>query len=803
MRRTIIMNMKKMKFDMRMTAVVIVAFCMIFAGATAHAALSGVGPTLPLPTQYPLWYQDSLGLSLGPCWDYNGFCTLLPPFCPPSLGLGCLGTPINFDPAIPINSTNFPIETFYFDATTKLNLGPAVAGGKAAKFVQTIALEGSFGGLPPVPAPSTQTTFLRINLRVAGTLAPNATYTVIEPYGTYTFTTGPTGVVNVAAAGQAFRAVDGGAILIFDALLPAATTNVGPFLVDAAGFHVDPLTNNVYIGAGPLAAVPVVNGPNGNVVTVTGPNAGGVGVASATSNVFFLSGKVIGVTASVNAVPVFNQPVVFPVQKAGFVSTPVTITLTNPDKIASATLGAFAITGANAADFTIAADTCSGATLAAGTGTCTFNVTFSEPTATAVNGAKSAVISFPNTAPANKPPTALNLSGAIDTIAPTVTATLPANNAINVPANNALTATFSEPVTGVSNTTFTLDGPAGAVTGVVAIDPANKVATFTPDANLQSDQTYTGTISSSVTDLVGNPLGATAAAPLGKNFVFSFATTNPNTTAPTVVATDPADNSTGARVNDPITVTFNEAIQLNPLSINATTFFLSEGVTGSVTYDPVTRTATLRPAKSLDFFHKYTATVTTGVKSLGGVPMAANVTFSFLTNGAPSAPDLFSPEDGATGVALPVQFQWVRSTDIDGEPVTYNLWFCTNPGFLGCNPVQVTSTTVTAGSSLRNTPAGLGGYGAGMLLAGFAIVGGVRFKRKIFFFIAVLAISGMMVAACGKTKTNTVTATPDPSTLITKSVSDLKPETTYYWKVVADDGNGALIESETRSFTTL
>jgi methionine-rich copper-binding protein CopC len=333
------------------------------------------------------------------------------------------------------------------------------------------------------------------------------------------------------------------------------------------------------------------------------------------------------------------------------------------------------------------------------------------------------------------------------------------------------------------------------------MDAANKVATFTPDAALQSDQTYTATISPAITDLVGNPLGATIAAPLGQNFVFSFATTNPNTTAPTVIASDPADNSTGARVDDPITVTFNEAIQLNPLSINATTFFLSEGVTGSVTYDPVTRTASLRPAKSLEFFHKYTATVTTGVKSLGGVPMAANFTFSFLTNGAPSPPDLFSPADGAT-VALPVQFQWVRSTDIDGETVTYNLWYCTNPGFLGCTPVQVTSTTATAGSSLRNTLAGLGGYGAGMLLAGFAIVGGVRYKRKMFFFIAVLAISVMAVAACGS-KTKTVTSTPDPSTLITKSVSDLKSGATYYWKVVADDGNGALIESETRSFTTL
>ena len=158
---------------------------------------------------------------------------------------------------------------------------------------------------------------------------------------------------------------------------------------------------------------------------------------------------------------------------------------------------------------------------------------------------------------------------------------------------------------------------------------------------------------------------------------------------------------------------------------------------------------------------------------------------------------------------MPVQFQWVKSKDADGEPVTYHLWYCTNPGFLGCNPVDIASaatTTATAStaSSLHNTLAGLGGYGAGMLLAGFAIVGGVKYRRKMFIFIAVLAITAMAAAACGKkTETVGVPIGVDPASLITHSASDLKSGSTYYWKVVADDGNGALIESETRTFTTL
>lgn len=251
-----------------------------------------------------------------------------------------------------------------------MNIGSAVPPAKPGKFVQVIALEGSFGGLPAVPAPNTQTTFLRINARATGTLAPNATFTVVHPFGTYTFTTDAAGTpVKVGGAGV-FRVVDGGAVGIFDTLLPAPTTNIGPWLVDAAGFHTDPITGNVYIGPGPLAAVPVVNGPFGNVVTITGPNIGGVGVASVTSNVFFLSGKVVGVIA-VDPAGVPLSSVTFPVQRPLVTSATTTVTLTNPDKVSAATLGAFTITGANIPDFTIVGNTCTaGVTLAANGGTC-------------------------------------------------------------------------------------------------------------------------------------------------------------------------------------------------------------------------------------------------------------------------------------------------------------------------------------------------------------------------------------------------------------------------------------------------
>jgi hypothetical protein len=188
-------------------------------------------------------------------------------------------------------------------------------------------------------------------------------------------------------------------------------------------------------------------------------------------------------------------------------------------------------------------------------------------------------------------------------------------------------------------------------------------------------------------------------------------------------------------------------------------------------------------------------TVTTGVKDLAQNPLATGFSSKFLTDAGPNAPQLVSPENDAGVTGTAVDFQWTKSADPDNDAITYHLYYCTNQLMFGCTPVDV-----AAAPSLRDSMAGLGGYGAGMLLAGFAIMGGVRSRRKIFFLIAVLLISGMAVTACGSKSSSS----PAPGAeLMTKNVTGLSPGTTYFWKVVADDGNGATTESEEiRSFTT-
>lgn len=97
-----------------------------------------------------------------------------------------------------------------------------------------------------------------------------------------------------------------------------------------------------------------------------------------------------------------------------------------------------------------------------------------------------------------------------DETAPTVTSTSPANGAACVPIESALSTTFSEPViaASVNVQTFVLqDSANNSVVGSVALGFDGR-ANFHPNAPLASAATYTGTITTGLTDLSGNRLAA-------------------------------------------------------------------------------------------------------------------------------------------------------------------------------------------------------------------------------------------------------------------------------------------------------
>lgn len=135
-----------------------------------------------------------------------------------------------------------------------------------------------------------------------------------------------------------------------------------------------------------------------------------------------------------------------------------------------------------------------------------------------------------------------------DTDLPAVIDRTPAQGANNVSPDAVVTATFSEDVTGVSGATFTL-APGG---GVVTYDAAQHKATLIPSASLELGTTYTATLTSGITDLVGNPL-------VGTPVTWSFTTTT-DATAPTASLLTPANGATGVATTTPIVVRFSEPV---------------------------------------------------------------------------------------------------------------------------------------------------------------------------------------------------------------------------------------------------
>ena len=223
-----------------------------------------------------------------------------------------------------------------------------------------------------------------------------------------------------------------------------------------------------------------------------------------------------------------------------------------------------------------------------------------------------------------------------DITRPTVTFTTPAAGALLVANNSLISATFSEPMAAASLTTssFTVTNTTlgTAVVGTVAYSAAARTATFTPAApgTLANGNLFTATITTAATDLAGNGLAA--------NNAWTFTTgAAADTTPPTVTAITPADASTAVCLGKTVSATFSEP--MNPASLNATTFTVTDGgvaVPGTVSYDAPSQIATFTPTAAAGFAanHSFVVTIVSGasgVKDLAGNPLATNRTWGFAT----------------------------------------------------------------------------------------------------------------------------------------------------------------------------
>jgi len=175
---------------------------------------------------------------------------------------------------------------------------------------------------------------------------------------------------------------------------------------------------------------------------------------------------------------------------------------------------------------------------------------------------------------------------------------------------------------------------ASVVAGALSLSPAatgtigysDSTITFTPGPALDSNETYTATVSTAVRDLAGNPL----AVP----FSWQFSTFRDHT-PPFVVETSPLDADSTVLVTSTVQVLFSEKMDLS--TVNASSFYLTPAVAATVT--PTNFAATLQPSSELDTFQLYTATLTTAITDSAGNHLPSDYSWSFYT-----IPDMVPPD---------------------------------------------------------------------------------------------------------------------------------------------------------------
>src|SRR5262249_6779281 len=157
-------------------------------------------------------------------------------------------------------------------------------------------------------------------------------------------------------------------------------------------------------------------------------------------------------------------------------------------------------------------------------------------------------------------------------------------------------------------------GPGGAqMPASVSYNNEERKATLNPSVTLDPGATYTAHLTTGIRADDETALAATVN--------WSFTTIPP--APPAVTQTSPGAGASQLGGYTDVTATFDQA--MSAASIDEASFTLEgpdgEPVAASVSYDALTRTATLTPNADLDANTIYTATMTDGVTSANGLTL--------------------------------------------------------------------------------------------------------------------------------------------------------------------------------------
>jgi methionine-rich copper-binding protein CopC len=222
--------------------------------------------------------------------------------------------------------------------------------------------------------------------------------------------------------------------------------------------------------------------------------------------------------------------------------------------------------------------------------------------------------------------------------APSVTASMPQPNDVNVPLGASVSLTF-----GTAMDTSTLafanvwveDAMMNKVPG--SYTAASTSLIISPSAPLAELKTYSVVVTPAVQSSTHVPFAA--------QYRFSF-TTSP--VPPVVVSTTPSNGASDISVTAPITIVFDKDMDVT--TFTNMTARLNDGandIAGTVTAMDA-RTLVLTPSAPLHEQRKYTATVN-GVADVATAPIASPYIFSFTTEALPRLTGI-TPPNGSSGV---------------------------------------------------------------------------------------------------------------------------------------------------------
>jgi len=256
-------------------------------------------------------------------------------------------------------------------------------------------------------------------------------------------------------------------------------------------------------------------------------------------------------------------------------------------------------------------------------------------------------------------------------IAPSVTATTPADDAISIATNVSLTIDFSESVNLTATPVTISCVGSGLHTYTVSAGPATSF-TINPDTDFAIGELCTVTVSAAdVSDNDANDPPDNMLA----NYVFDFTTDFD----PTVLSTTPADNAITGPDSD-ITVTFSEAVSVTDpwFTVSCTT---SGSHTAVVTGGPTT--FTLNPDTGFTAGETCTVTIVAAQvedQDLGDPPnnMLGDYVFDFTVDGPPSIVTT-SPTNGATDQATNIAITITYDEAVTAGGTAYTIE-CPAPG---------------------------------------------------------------------------------------------------------------------------